>query len=229
LRELLHEVAHSLRPEFIVLVGFSMGADMGFEMLLTPSDEQAPTIDAFLSLECNLCLETCTISQVLATIHSGQPEIEVSDLRPLAESATSLEQWLNIHEYLVKVLRKFQGDIGVLQRAAEDIVRPFRQTPGFGVFARWFRAARDRALALRLIFPRDSVSTKSLARLRMENLDGAILGAEFPEDVIRVSDRSDHFDLMAAKDVLQQVDELVEAVRISRAKQPQVRNWGSTT
>ena len=44
---------------------------------------------------------------------------------------------------LVKVLRKFQGDIGVLQRAAADIVRPFRDEPGFEVFARWFRAGRS--------------------------------------------------------------------------------------
>jgi hypothetical protein len=35
------------------MVGFAQGADLGFEMLLAPSDERPLRIDAFLSLECN--------------------------------------------------------------------------------------------------------------------------------------------------------------------------------
>ncbi len=213
LRELLRELATSLRPTTIVLVGFSLGADMGFELLLRATDEPGPAIDAFLSLECNLCLDTCTISGVLAGLAPEYPEISVADLRRITESATSLEQWLNIHEYLVRVLRKFQGDIGVLQRAAADIVRPFRETPGFETFARWFQGARDRVRALRLVFPNDPRSAAALARLRFENLDSGILGGEFPETAIRVSDKTDHFELMSAKDVLQQVDELVAEAR----------------
>lgn len=213
LRELLRDLVKQLKPATTVLVGFSMGADMGFELLLGPTDEPGPAIDAFLSLECNLCLETCTISQVLAGLAAEQPEISVDDLRRLGESAKSLEQWLNIHEYLVKVLRKFQGDIGVLQRAAADIVRPFRDAPGFEVFARSFQGACNRVRALRLVFPNDSRSSAALARLRLENLDGGILGGDFPEDSICLSNRTDHFDLMSAKDVLEQIDELIAAAR----------------
>jgi DNA-binding winged helix-turn-helix (wHTH) protein/predicted esterase len=212
LRELLRELATSLRPTTIVMVGFSMGADMGFELLLGATDEPGPAIDAFLSLECNLCLD-CTISRVLAGLAPEHPEISVADLWRLGESATSLEQWLNIHAYLVRVLRKFQGDIGVLQRAAADIVKPFREVPGFETFARWFRGARDRVRLLRLVFPNDSRSTAAPARLRLENLDSGILDREFPETEIRVSDITDHFELMSAKDVLRQVDELVAEAR----------------
>jgi DNA-binding winged helix-turn-helix (wHTH) protein len=213
LRELLRELAKCFRPTTIVMVGFSMGADMGFDLLLGPTDEPGPAIDAFLSLECNLCLDTCTISQVLAGLAPEHPEVSVVDLRRLSESASSLEQWLNIHEYLVRVLRKFQGDIGVLQRAAGDIVRPFREARGFETFARWFQGARNQVRVLRLVFPKDSVSGAALARLRLENLDSGILGGEFPETAIRVSDRTDHFGLMSAKDVLRQVDELVMEAR----------------
>ena len=67
----------------------------------------------------------------------------IADLRRLGDSAISLDEWLNIHEYLVKVLRKFEGDIGVLQRSAADIVWPLKEMPGFDVFARWFRGARE--------------------------------------------------------------------------------------
>lgn len=58
----------------------------------------------------------------------------------------------------------------------------------------------------------------ALARLRLENLDSGILGREFPETAIRVSDRADHFELMSEKDVLRQVDELVAEVRACPAR-----------
>ena len=192
---------------------------MSFDLLLGSSENPATAVDAFLSLECNLCLETCTISQVLAGFSNDRPEISVAELQRLGSSADSLQRWLNIHEYLVKTLRKFQGDIGVLQRSAADIVKPFQETPGFGVFAERFRNARDRVGVLRLIFPRDAVSVPALARLRLENLDNNLLGEEFPESVIRICEFADHFELMSAQFILQQVQELVAEVKARRPQQ----------
>jgi hypothetical protein len=195
------------------MVGFSLGADMGFDLLLGSADEPAPPIDGFLSLECNLSIDTCFVSRVLASIAPDRPDVSIAELRQLGDTTTSLDEWLNMHEYLVKVLRKFQGDAAVLQRAAADIVRRFSETPGFEVFARWFRGARERVPALRLVFSNASGSLAALTRLKLENLDSGILGSEFPEDVIMVSPNTDHFDLMDAERVLQQVDELVAATR----------------
>jgi serine/threonine protein kinase len=216
LREWLWEVSQQFQPEIIVMVGFSLGADMGFELLLGPADEPAPRIDAFLSLECNLSLDTCFASRVLAGIPPDRPEVSIADLKRLGDSAASLEDWLNMQDYLVKVLRKFQGDIGVLQRAAADIVRPFSENPGFEVFARWFKGARERVPALRLVISNDSSYQAALARLKLQNLDNGILGEEFPEDMITVSGSPDHFGLMAARQVLRQVDELVTETRKRR-------------
>ena len=209
LREWLREVVERCQPTIVVMVGFSLGADMGFELLLGPTDEPGPAIDAFLSLECNLSLDTCFVSRVLAGLSPDRPEMSVADLRRLGDSARSLDEWLNVHEYLVRVLRKFHGDIGALQRAAGDIVRPFRDDEGFGVFADWFRGAHERVRLLRLVFSNDSGSKSALARLRLENLDRGILGKEFPESTIRISANADHFDLMSAEHVLRQVDELL--------------------
>jgi serine/threonine protein kinase len=216
LREWLSEVSEQFKPEIIVMVGFSLGADMGFELLLGPADEPAPRIDAFLSLECNLSLDTCFASRVLAGISPDRPEVSIADLKRLGDSAASLEDWLNMQDYLVKVLRKFQGDIGVLQRAATDIVRPFSENPGFEVFARWFKGARERVPTLRLVISNDSSYQAALARLKLQNLDNGILGEEFPEDMITVSGSPDHFGLMAAQHVLRQVDELVAETRKRR-------------
>jgi len=216
LREWLWEISEQFQPEIIVMVGFSLGADMGFELLLGPADEPAPRIDAFLSLECNLSLDTCFASRVLAGISPDHPQVSIADLKRLGDSAASLEDWLNMQDYLVKVLRKFQGDIGVLQRAATDIVRPFSENPGFEVFARWFKGARKRVPTLRLVISNDSCYQAALAHLKLQNLDNGILGEEFPEDMITVSGSPDHFGLMAAQHVLHQVHELVAETRKRR-------------
>jgi hypothetical protein len=116
----------------------------------------------------------------------------------------------------VKVFRKFRGHVGHLQRAAADIVRPLAASPGFGMFARWFKNARAQVPALRLLF--SSGSAEVLARLKLENLDAGVLGEEFPQDVIIVESNADHFDLMAPDRVLRHVAELVAAARAVRRR-----------
>src|SRR6266849_2170649 len=216
LREWLRDVTQRFQASTVVMVGFALGADMGFELLFAPFDEPPPQIDAFLSLECNLSLDTCFVSRLLASIDPDRPDMWIGDLKRYGDTAASLDEWLTIHEYLVKVLRKFQGDIGVLQRAAADIVRPFSEKPGFEVFARRYRGARERLLSLRLVFSDASSTRTALARLKLENLDRGILAGEFPEGEITVSPNTDHFGLMATEQVLRQVDELVADSRERR-------------
>jgi pimeloyl-ACP methyl ester carboxylesterase len=214
LREWLNDLAERTRPSAIVLVGFSLGADMGLELLRAQPDPAPWPIDAFLALECNLSNDTCLVSRVLAETTPGREEILLAQLRQFGE-APSLDSWLNIHEYLVKVLRKFQGDIGPLQRAAADIVGPLAEEPGFAQFARRFRSARARVRAMRLVFT-DGWSAQVLARLKLENLDHGILGEDFPDDVFAIAMNADHFDLMKADAVLEQVDALVAQIRRRR-------------
>jgi pimeloyl-ACP methyl ester carboxylesterase/predicted Ser/Thr protein kinase len=216
LREWLRDVTQRFQASTVVMIGFSLGADTGFELLLAPSDEPPPRIDAFLSLECNLSLETCLVSRMLASIAPDQPDMWIGNLQRYGDTAASLDEWLNIHEYLVKVLRKFHGDIGVLQRVAADIVRPYTEKPGFEVFARRLTGARERVPSLRLVFSDASSTRTTLARLKLENLDQGVLAGEFPEGVITVSPNTDHFGLMATEQVLRQVDELVADTRERR-------------
>jgi pimeloyl-ACP methyl ester carboxylesterase len=213
LREWLRDVIQRLQPSTVIMVGFALGADLGFELICAPSDEPAPWIDAFLSLECNLSLDTCFVSRLLASIDPERPDLWIGDLKRYGDSAASLDEWLTIHEYLVKVLRKFQGDIGVLQRAAADIVRPFNEEPGFEVFARWFKGAQERVSLLRLVFSEASSTRTSLAQLKLANLDRGILGGEFPESEITVAPNTDHFFLMATEQVNRLIDEFVAEAR----------------
>jgi serine/threonine protein kinase len=216
LREWLLEVIERARVSTIVLVGLSCGADIWLQMLLAPVNDQVPHVDGLLGLGCNLSVETCFVSRVLAKLAPNNPEVSIAELRRFGETADSLDDWLNIHEYLVRVLRKFQGDMGVLQRAAADIVGPFKDTPEFETFAQWFKSARQRVPALRLVFSRDPGCQAALARLKLKNLDTGILGEEFPESIITVAPDVDHFELMAPESVAAHVDEVVTDARARR-------------
>jgi len=216
LHEWLRDVVEHVRPSIVAMAAFSLGADIGLELLHTQPESSPCPIDGFLSLECNLSLETCLVTRVLAEMTPGRGDSIVGELRQFG-AAASLEEWLNIHEYLVKVLRKFQNDTGPMHRAAADIVRALKEPPVFGHFASRFRSARSRVAALRLVFT-DGWSAQVLARLKLENLDTGILGEPFPEGIFTVAANTDHFDLMNTGTLLQQVDELVNAVRSARSR-----------
>jgi serine/threonine protein kinase len=214
LREWLLDVIERSQASTVALVGLSCGADIWFQMLL--ANDAVPHVDGLLALGCNLSVDTCFVSRVLARLAPDKPEVSIAELRRFSETADSLDDWLNVHEYLVRVLRKFQGDMGVLQRAAADIVGPFKDTPEFETFAQWFKGARQRVPALRLVFSSDSGSQAALARLKLKNLDTGILGEEFPESIITVAPDVDHFQLMGPESVAAHVVEVVTEARALR-------------
>jgi serine/threonine protein kinase len=211
LREWLRDVVERVKPSTLVIVGYALGADIGFELLCAPSEEPLPKVDGFLSLECNLCLETCFISNLMANIDPSRPDEWIAELKQLGNSMATLDEWLAIHEYLVKLLRKLQRDVGVLQKAAADIVRPFHEKPEFATFARRFRGAHERVRLLRLVFSEATNTRNAVARLKLENLDSAVLGAEFPEKEIMFAQNTDQFFLtsLATEQVKRLVDDFV--------------------
>jgi serine/threonine protein kinase len=214
-REWLRDIVQRLNPSTVVMVGFSLGADMGFELLCAPSDDPPLQIDAFLSLECNLSLETCFVSNLLANIDPDQPDQWIVDLKRYGDSAATLDEWLIIHEYLVKLVRKFKRDVGVLQKTAADIVRPFKEQPGFEAFARRFKAARGRVRLLRLVFSDATRTRGALARLKLENLDREILAGDFTESGFILTPNAEHFFLstLGAEQVKRMVDDFVADAR----------------
>lgn len=222
-REWLRDAIERLKPTTVVMVGFVLGADMGFELLCAP-DEDGLQIDAFLALECNLSIKTCFVSNLLAKIDPERPDEWIAELKQYDDTSTSLDEWLTIHEYLIKMLRKFQRDIGVLQRSAADIVRQFEKEPRFGTFARRFKGAQERVSLLRLVFSEASNTRAAIAGLKLENLDRQILGGEFPEGEFTFWPNTDHLlSALATDQVKRLIDGFIEDARATPKKVSQVR------
>jgi pimeloyl-ACP methyl ester carboxylesterase len=114
LREFLADATRRLRPQLLILVGFSLGADIAFRLLSEPRGEP-PRVDGILSLGCNLSLETCVFSARLADLTRTSSEAMVPALRAMGASVSSVAEWIQIHRHLVEVVAKYLDDFEVLR------------------------------------------------------------------------------------------------------------------
>ncbi len=211
-REFLHDAINRIHPALVVLVGFSSGADLGFRLLSAPDWEAVPRIDGFLSLGSNLSLETCFVTSVIARLSTDDASRILTDLRSFGDGAESLSEWLNVHEYLVKVLRRFHRDFAVLTRFAREIAQPF-EVPDARPFVEWYRAASAMVRCLRCVFSDSDNEKRGVEQLRLDNLDTGVLGEHYREDSIVIEPEADHFDLTEMTLHRRYIEEIVDALR----------------
>jgi len=208
--ELLRNAIERLRPAVTVLVGHSSGADLGFEILSAQPDPPV-TVDAFLSLDCNLNHDTCFVSRVLANLSTDEPAHIIEELQAMGTQARTLQEWIDIHSYLVEIFRKFHDDIEVLTGYAQQVVRPF---PGKdpGRFVEWYRAAAERVRHLACVFSDSESSNPIVQDLKLQNLDRGIFGPRYREGSIVIEHGAGHFDLADPERLLSHVEAVVAAV-----------------
>src|SRR5262249_27137239 len=146
MRGLIAEVV----PRRVILMGFSSAGD--FVLRMAGADSDPPLqLDGCLSLGCNLALETCFLTRVLSTV-KGESEAELlQTLHSISTATNDLDGWLNIHEYLLSVTRRFRDSWEPLRVFARDIVSAFEEAP-LEPFIQWYRAATARGRRLRCVF-----------------------------------------------------------------------------
>lgn len=104
----------------IVLIGFSTGADLLFDLVPLLSPETTGRAHGILLLDPNINQSTCFISGELSEARKKNlSPLELS--RALGAEASDINEWLDKHRYLVRVLGKFHGNLNVLYQFANDI------------------------------------------------------------------------------------------------------------
>jgi serine/threonine protein kinase len=200
------------RPQRLVLVGFSTGADLWMRFLSQFADDRELRVHGLLAMDVNVSLDTCWLTRVLAGLTVDDPAQIIRSLQTLGGSMRSLHDWLNAHEYLVRVLRKFQGHLDVLTAFAADIVRPFEGTE-FDAFAELFRNVAAHVPHVRIVVSDVAESNREvIMSLKLANLDRGLLGDRYRDDSIIVDPNTDHFDLLDSTRLNRHVEELLSAV-----------------
>jgi serine/threonine protein kinase len=213
-RELLGEVASRSAPSTTLLVGFSSGGDFALRLAAAPSFELGARVGGVLSLGCNLGLETCFVSRILARLENGRGDEIVQDLQALGGTIQGLDEWLSVHAYLVRILRKVELQVDPLREFAREVVRPFEEaaaTPGVeNPFVRWYREASAPARALRCLFEDSETCNRLVREVQLENLDAGSLGPHYREGSLHIEPEATHFELLRVDLVLRRLDSLVE-------------------
>jgi serine/threonine protein kinase len=194
-RELLRDVVARIRPRFTFIAGFSSGADFSLRFAAAADPESRVQIDGCLSLGSNLSIQTCFLTSALATLQSHDDAAMFAVLRRVSDAAGSLEEWVNICDYVVRIVPTFRHDVGPLRVFGAAISAPFEQerlTP----FAAWYRGAAGKGCRLRCVFEDTPMFRDLVRELQLRNLDEGLLGPRYEEQSLITEAGTSHFDLL---------------------------------
>ncbi|HEU5170615.1 MAG TPA: serine/threonine-protein kinase [Gemmatimonadales bacterium] len=211
-REWLHAIVVQLRPRMVVLVGFSSGGDFALRLAAAPGGDRPVQLDGCLSLGCNLAVETCFVTRILSRLGAGGEAETLAALRGIGQAAESVDDWINVHDYLVRITRKFRGTFEPLQAFARGIVGPFEAGP-LTPFVEWYRDATRQGRRLRCVFEDNALYHGLVRELQLRNLDERILGDRYEEESIVVDPDTSHFSLLEPDRIERHVDALVQRLR----------------
>jgi serine/threonine protein kinase len=216
LRHFLRHITERSRPKRIVLAGYSSGADIALRLA---AGMHPGRVDGLLALGCNLSLDTCFVTRILARLKDGHSAELLDGLRTVGDRASSVEAWLTVHTYLVQMLQKFQSQVEPLKAMARDIVEPF-EAGGESPFIAWFRDASQHVRAVRCVFEDDETNRGLVRGLLLEHFEHNVLGDQYREGSLVIEPATNHFDLVTPEQVERQVEALLEMLTAATAAQP---------
>ena len=171
----------------------------------------ASALDGCLTLGANLSIDTCFLTSGLASLKCNDDASLLSVLRGVSARAESLDEWVNICEYVVKIAPVFRDDVDPLRAFGAGISAPF-EGESLAPFAQWYRAAAARGCRLRCVFE-DTGMYRGLVRdLQIRNFDEGILGDRYEEQSIIADAGMSHFDLVRPDTMRRHLDALLARI-----------------
>ncbi len=211
LREFLRDLVQSLQPRLTILAGFSSGGDFVLRFAAADDPDARLRVDGCLTLGANLSIDTCFLTSGLASLQSNDDASLLSVLRGVSARAESLDEWVNICEYIVKIVPVFRDDVAPLRAFGAGISAPF-DGESLAPFAEWYRKAAARGCRLRCVFE-DTGMYRSLVRdLQIRNFDEGILGERYEEQSIIADAGMSHFDLLRPGTMVRHLDGLLARI-----------------
>jgi pimeloyl-ACP methyl ester carboxylesterase len=215
LRHFLRHTTDRTGAKRVIFAGFSSGADAVMRFAAARPGGGA-RIDGILSLGCNISLDTCFVSGMLARMSSRHPERLLADLRAVGETMTELDSWLTVHTYLVAMLRKFRSAVDPLRSLAREIVRPFEEG-GDSPFITWYREAAVNVRGVRCVFEDNERHRNFVSDLLLSQSTTKRLGDRYREDSIVIESDAAHFDLERPEIVQKHLEALMTALDVQPA------------
>ncbi|MBY0492483.1 MAG: protein kinase [Gemmatimonadaceae bacterium] len=209
---LLESVATTSGATRIVVVGFSTGADLVMRLAAAPRERVAARIDGVLAIGGNLATETAFLSSVLAQLGNAREDGLLPFLLRVTGRQEQLQDWLDVNEYLVRLVRRFRADPAILRNFAHGIASPFAEEGALVPFVRWYRALAERGSRIRCVFE-DNATYRGLVRQLQPTGTGSPFGASYQPGSLTIEPGAGHFDLERPEIVLRHLDQFVQLLR----------------
>lgn len=209
LRHAIRHVTERSGARRVVLAGFSSGADAVLRFAGARPGGGA-RIDAILTLGCNISLETCFVTSMLARMSSRHPERLLGDLRAVGDHMSGLDDWLTVHTYLVAMLGKFRNGVDPLRQLAREIVAPFEE--GGSPVPEWLRAAAGNVPVVRSVWEDDERHRTFVGDLMMRHADTKVLGQAWREGSLVIEAETSHFELERPDVVQRHLAAVIDAI-----------------
>jgi serine/threonine protein kinase len=204
LRALFRRLNETIEPRYVVLSGFSSGAD---QIMHIATSDQDPGIEisGLLPFGCNVHLGSCFISAKFADLKQSNAEGLCNEIKQLGNNAQSLGEWLKFHEYMVTIFSKFGKNADALRALGTDIVKPFREKD-WKQFAIWYREVNARYRHFRFVV--DSDDNEIMDKILEFHLKENVLGDGFRESTI-VREEVPHVELANSDILLRRTKEII--------------------
>jgi hypothetical protein len=210
LEALLRDLTPRIAPRFVVAAGFSAGGDL--VLRLAAEADPATKLDGCLALGANLGVETCNVTSVMAGITSNAPDVVLPALNGALASTSTVSDWINLGDYLVRLLGNFRSDLSPIRAFAEGILEPW-EAEGMAAFVRWYRDATGAGRRVRCVFEDNDTYRRQVRELQLRQLEEGILGAGHRPGSIVVEPVAGHFDLIEPERLARHLDALVTELR----------------
>lgn len=199
--ELLSGAINNLQRRYpskkVVLVGFSLGADMQLRLgeLWRDHPERRPRIEAMLLLDPNINHSTMVVSEGVTTLNAADP---LQELKAIANMPVTLVQFQNICEYLHKIAGK---NLRQIRQHASDMWNYWEPEGNYALFLQRVNNLRSFCQRVMVVFSThyEEHFNEIVAHARQRGLDREMF----------VVERQDHFALLDDRFLSVMVDSMI--------------------
>jgi serine/threonine protein kinase len=214
IRALTENLQATLNPKKTLISGFSCGSIMALRC--AAGDDSGALFDGVLAIDPDLQEKDCFITRLFASLDASSTHDVMKGLREISAHCGTVNDWLVLHQHMIECVDKVKNDFSPLIRQGKDLsvdyvgVHSGADSP----FVSILRNAIHRAGTVRCVFHDSAENRRMLGEIRMLHLDQQVLGEQFTDDVFDFLPVPDHIGMMSNERLLEQLDRIVDAVRI---------------
>lgn len=205
----------NIEPKKVLVVGFSIGADM-MQYAIKSDKVLSKLVDFILLLDGNICLNTCTISKRFASIKDKNNGNVMDVLNSFSEGIDDIVEWLQVHQYLLKVFSKFDNRTNLLAAFAQETVDRFKSSSmnGLADFVSNLQIISDETRAFQYIFSGDKNNVMALRDLKLLMHNNYLKPSEsYSDSMISLKSDMKHFDLLERINLSNFIEESVSKIK----------------